>query len=179
MIDEHEQPSGAYDHEYENVAEEEIPDRRGTLRVAVWAVSAVIALVMVALPVIRVIDWGDGDDDTDSSASEARAFVATRFTSDALVRLSPTAAARWAIPSLRDEIESIVSDLQQRPAADLRGAAVSVARVECDDGTDSDSECFHAWVRQPGAADLIRIAFVVSIVNGDARVIEIERINAV
>ena len=27
-------------------------------------------------------------------------------------------------------------------------------RVDCDAPTDDDSECFHAWARQPGAADL-------------------------
>lgn len=179
MIDDDEPQPGEYDHNYENVAEDEIPDRGSSLRVAVWIISAVIAAVMVALPLLRVVDWGGDDDDSGSSAGEARAIVASRFAESALARLSANDAARWALPSLRDEIETIVNDLRRRPEADLRGAAISLARVECDSAVGDDSECFQAWARQPGATDLIRVKLVVGIVNGDARVIDIERINVV
>lgn len=178
MTEEEPRP-GEYDHRYENVDEDEIPDRGSSLRIIVWIVSALIALVMITLPVIRVIGWGDDDDDASASASEARSFVAARFANDAFVRLSPDAASQWALPRLQDEIESIVDDLRQRSASDLSGAAVSVAEVDCGDATEPDSECFHAWARQPGAADLIRVKLTVSIVNGNARVIEIERVNVV
>jgi len=171
--------SGEYDHTYENVDEEEIRDHGGSLRVAVWIISALIAAVMVALPVLRVVDWGGDDDDAGASASEARQFVATRFAGAVLGERAASDAARWAIPNLRDEIDTIVGDLRQRPAADLSGAAVSIARVDCDVSSDADRECFHAWIRQPGASDLLRVQFVVGIVNGDARVIEIERVNVV
>lgn len=167
------------DHQYENVDEEEIRDFGGSLRVAVWIISAPIAVVMVAFPVMRVVDWGGDDDDSVSSASNARAFVATRFAQSALARRSTDEASRWAIPSLHDEIESIVAELRRRPAAELAGATVSVARVECDTPTGPDSECFHAWLRRPVASDFIRILFVVGIENGDAVVVEIERVNVV
>ncbi len=180
MIDDDAAQPNDYDHRYENVDEEEIPDRRSTFRIVVWIVSALIAIVMIALPVIRVVDWGDDDDDAGASASEARAFVATRFASDAFVRLSPGDASQWALPQLRGEIETIVGDLRQRPAAELRGAAVSIAEVDCNESTTQpDSECFHAWARQPGATDLIRVRLTVSIVNGNARVTEIERVSVV
>lgn len=179
MIDDEELQPGEYDHTYENVAEEEVPDRGNSLRVVVWIVSAVIAVVMVAFPVIQVIDWGDDDNDANASASDARAVVASRFAESALARLSANDAARWALPNLRDEIEAIVGDLRRRPVAELQGATISLARVDCNAPTDDDSECFHAWARQPGAADLIRVKLTVSIVNGNARVIEIERVNVV
>ncbi len=179
MIDDEVEP-GEYDHTYENVNEEEIRDHGGSLRVAVWIISALIAAVMVALPVLRVVDWGgDDDDDPGASASEARQFVATRFAAAALGERAASDAARWAVPNLRAEIDTIVSDLRQRSAADLSGATVSIARVDCDGSAGADRECFQAWIRQPGAADLLRVQFVVGIVNGDARVIEIERVNVV
>ncbi len=179
MIDNEQPDPGIEDHSYENIDEDEIDDRRSSFRIVVFVVSAVIALVMVALPVIRVIDWGDGDDDANASASEARAFVATRFASDAFARLSPAAASRWAVPQLQDEIESTINDLRQQPTADLQGATISVAEVDCGGPTEPDSECFHVWVRQPGDADLIRVKLTVSIVNGNARVTAIERVNVV
>lgn len=179
MIDQDKPQPSRYDHDYQNVDGEEIPDDRGSLRVALWVISAALAVVMVAYPVIQVIDWDGDDDDSGADASDARAFVAARFATDAFVRLSADDAAGWALPNLRDEIETIVSDLQQRPAGDRSGAAVSLARVECDDAIDSDSECFHAWARKPGAVDLIRVLLVVGIVNGDARVIDVERVNVV
>jgi hypothetical protein len=178
VIDNEQPEPGIEDHGYENIDEDEIADRRSSFRIVVFAVSAVIALVMIALPVIRVIDWGD-DDDANASASEARAFVATRFASDAFARLSLAAASRWAVPQLQDEIESTIDDLRQQPTADLQGATVSVAAVDCGGPTEPDSECFHAWVRQPGDADLIRVKLTVSIVNGNARVTAIERVNVV
>ena len=180
MIDEDDARPDDYDHRYENIDENEIAGRRSSFRVVVLIVLALIALVMIAVPVIRVVDWGDDDDNAATSASEARAFVATRFANDAFVRLSPRAASQWALPQLRDEIESIVVDLRQRPAADLRGAAVSIAEVDCGESTTQpDSECFHAWARQPGATDLIRVKLTIGIVNGNARVIDIERVNLV
>ncbi|HEX5164696.1 MAG TPA: hypothetical protein VFV93_04810 [Thermomicrobiales bacterium] len=179
MIDRDELQRDPYDHDYQNVDEETIPDRRDMIRIVFWIVSALIAIGMVAWPVIRVIDWGDDDSDGPSAASQARAFVAERFASDALVRFSASDAARWAVPSVRRDIDAIVDDLRQRPATDFQGAAVTVARVSCPDQTEPDSECFHAWIRQPGAKDLLRLLLVVSIVNGDARVTEIERINVV
>jgi hypothetical protein len=179
VIDNEQPYPGNEDHNYENIDEDEIADRRSSFRVVIVVVSAIIALVMVALPVVRVIDWGDDDDDANVSASEARAFVANRFARDAFARLSPTAASQWALPELREEIEAIVGDLRQHPTADLRGAAVSVAEVDCGEATEPDIECFHAWVRQPGATDLIRVKLTVSIINGNARVIAIERVNVV
>jgi hypothetical protein len=179
VIDRDELQPSPYDHDYENVDEETIPDRRNTIRVVFWIVSALIAIGMVAWPVIRVIDWGDDDNDGASSASQARAFVAERFAADALVRFSANDAARWAVPAVRSDIDAIVQDLRQRPASDFQGAAVTVARVSCQDQPDPDSECFHAWIRQPGAKDLLRILLVVSIINGDARVTDIQRINVV
>ena len=167
-----------YDHDYENVDEEEIRDRGGSLRVAVLVVSIVIALVMIALPVLRVIDWGD-DDGGNTAASEARALVAARFIDAVFVRRSTDVALRWALPRLRDEIDIIVADLNQRPAADFVGAAISFAAVACDADPGPDSECYHAWIRRPGAADLLRVQLTVTILNGDPVVTEIERINVV
>lgn len=180
MIDDDEslEPS-EHDHSYENVDEEEIRDHGGSLRVAVWIISALIAIVMIALPVLRVVDWGGDGDDSGVAASEARQLVATRFAAAALGERAANDAARWAVPNLRDEIDTIVSDLRQRTAPDLAGAAVSVARVDCDTSSSPDRECFQAWVRQPGATDLIRVHFVVGIVNGDVRVIDLERVNVV
>lgn len=168
-----------YDHRYENIDEEEIRDRRGSLRVVLFVVSAVIALSMLALPVLRVINWGDDGADPNTAASEARAFVAARFANDAFARLSASEAAQWALPRLRDQITTLVTSIRERPAEDLRGAAISLARVDCNGSGDDDSECFHAWMRQPGQADLIRVKLTVSIVNGSARVIEIERVGVV
>jgi hypothetical protein len=179
VIDRDEPQASTYDHDYENVDEETIPDRRNVVRVVFWIVSALIAVGMVAWPVIRVIDWGDDDNDGGSSASQARAFVAERFAADALLHFSANDAARWAVPSVRPDIDAIVEDLRQRPASDFQGAAVTVARVSCQAQVDSDSECFHAWIRQPGAKDLLRILLVVSIVNGDARITDIQRVNVV
>jgi hypothetical protein len=168
-----------YDHSYENIDEEEIRDRRGSLRVVIFVVSAIIALSMLAVPVFRVIDWGSDGDDPNTAASDARAFVAARFANDALARRSAISASQWALPDLKDEIVAIVDDVTSRPAEELTGAAVSLARVDCNGGADDDSECFHAWMRQPGEADLIRVKLTVSIVNGNARVIEIERVGVV
>jgi len=167
-------------HNYENVDEEEIRDHGGSLRVAVWVVSALIAVALIAVPVFRVIEWGDGDrDDGGASASEARAFVATRFADAAFIRRSADEALRWTLPQLRSQIDAIVDELRQRPATDFAGAAVSVAAVACDGMAGRDSGCYHAWIRRPGASDLIRVQLVVEIVNGDAIVTEIERVNVV
>jgi hypothetical protein len=179
VIERDEPRPSPYDHDYENVDEETIPDRRKMIRVVFWIVSALIAIGMIAWPLIRVIDWGDDGSDGPSAASQARAFVAEQFAADALVRFSANDAARWAVPSVRSDIDTIVEDLRRRPASDFRGASVTVARVSCSDQPDAESECFHAWIRQPGAKDLLRILLVVSIVNGDARVTEIQRVNVV
>jgi hypothetical protein len=178
VIDEEQPEPTEYDHTYENIDEDEIVERDSSFKVIVLVVSAIIALVMVTLPALRVIDRGDNDDEAGTSASEARAYVAARFAEDALARRSAISASQWAMPELRDQIIEIVDSVAARPSEELTGAAVSLARVDCD-GSGDESECFHAWLRQPNEADLIRIKLTVSIVNGNARVTEIERVNVV
>jgi len=177
VIDNEQPQPTEYDHTYENVDEDEIADRRSSFKVVALFISAIIALVMLALPVLRVIDWGDNDD-ARTSAGDARAFVAGRFASDALARRSADRAQQWALPNLRDDIVAIVNDLAAQPASDLTGAAVSLARIDCD-AEDDDTECFHAWLRQPGKPDLIRLKLTVSIIDGNARVTAIERVEVV
>jgi hypothetical protein len=179
VIDEQQPQPTEYDHSYENIDEDEIADRGSSFKIIALVVSAIIALVMVTLPALRVIDWGDDDDDTGTSASEARAYVAARFADDALERRSAISASQWAMPDLRGQIVEIVDSVAARPTEELTGAAVSLARVDCNGSGDDDSECFHAWLRQPNEADLIRVKLTVRIVNGNARVTEIERVGVV
>ena len=173
---------GEFDHRYENVDEEEIRDHGGSLRVAVWVVSALIAVALIAVPVFRVIDWRGDDganDDAGASASDARAFVATRFADAVFVRRSTDEAVRWTLPQLRGQIDVIVGELRERPSTDFAGAAVSVAAVACDSEAGGNRGCYQAWIRRPGASDIVRVQLVVEIVNGDAIVTEIERVNVV
>lgn len=167
------------DHAYENMAEEEIPARGGSLRVAVWIVSAGIAIVMVVLPVMRVIDLRDRDDAVEVASSDAQSSVAARFAEAVVVQRSADVALRWARPDLRDEIDTMIVELNRRPPSDLAGAQGGVTRVACGPSYGRDRQCFNGWLRQPVATELFRMLIVVAIVNGDAVVVAIGRVNVV
>jgi hypothetical protein len=146
------------------------------LRVVVWIVSAFVLVVLIALPVARVLMAGDGGTDRDDAARDARQFVADRFAEDAFERRASDAAARWALPELRDDVDDLVGELQSRPSVDLAGAAASTANVGCSVPVGQDAECFHAWLRKPGTAELVRVRLVIDIVNGQATIVDIERV---
>lgn len=158
--------------------DEDVRRRQRRWKIIVAVVSAILILSLVAIPVLNAIDTARGSD-TQDIPRDASTVVARRFTESVMVDRSVTRSTGWAIVSLRAEIEALVGSLQARDAADLDGADPSLARRSCARSLPDDAECFEAWLRRADGPDLLRISFAVGVVNGEARVIEIARLDAV
>ena len=135
---------------------------------------------MVAFPLVRVLDLADADD-PEPAARDGRELVANRFAEDLLARRSAEAASRWVIPSLYDEVNSIVGDLDARSSAVLDRATTSVAAVRCVDVNviGVEIECFHAWLRAPGAPEIIRIELDVALVGNELAIVGLRTVRVV
>jgi hypothetical protein len=166
---------------YENIDEERAHESHRTLRAAIWIVSGLIVFVMVGLPVLNIVQ-DSRRNNREAAVRDAREHVAVQFTAAALDRRSTRGALQWVHPSLSDEVDELVSYLRTRGEATLDGAEASLARVECGPNPYQESECFQAWLRQPGDAatpDIIRIWMIVAIVDGQARVVAIQPLSPV
>lgn len=168
--------------DYENVDDAELAraDSGSWLRWLIWGGSALIVLAMVAVPALRLLDdYNRSRAEPNDTAQAARTSVALRFSSAMLDDRSARVAIAYAEPELRGAIEQLIGSLQERDARDLDGAQVALARVACVGETVRGSECFQSWLRQPGQPEVMRIRFTVAVIEGQARVVAVERVASV
>jgi hypothetical protein len=163
---------------YENIPDEKASEQTEWLRIALGVIALLIILALVAVPIFRVLA-ANGGGDQERGTRDARLFVAQQFTTAILERRSTSRAVFWAPPELHADIDRVVAYLQTRDPQQLDGAEVSLARVACMAGQERHfdrPECFQAWLRKPGAAEVVRIAFVVAIADNAARVVALSRL---
>jgi hypothetical protein len=163
------------DFDYDHEDDEAIHRHQRRMRWVVGIVSALVILSLAAIPVLRIVELNQNSDPA-SAARDARSYVATRFSEAALENRSTRRAMEWAQPALHDQVDAIVGFLQTRDAATLADTVASVARVACSPPVRANSECFQAWLRKPGTAEVVRMQFTVSIVDGEAIVVEVRRV---
>ena len=166
---------------YVNIDDEEAARSRPWLRTSVWLLSIFILIVFVSLPLLRIVSWADDRDsnDHDAAARDARSFVATRFTADALEARSVSAAQRWVQPELATTVEDIVGRLQATPTEMIADSHARVARAACREPAPDNAECFHAWLARPGQPEIIRVELVIGIVDGTATVIGLRTVASI
>lgn len=174
--------SERYDDEFDDFDfdpdwEHEEARRQRRWRIIVAVVSAILILALVAIPVMNAIDTARGNDPEDARR-DASTFVARQFTDAVMVDRSLSGSTRWAIVSLREEVEALVGSLQARDPDELDGAEPSLARRSCARTHPAEAECFEARLRRADGLDLLRLSFAVGIVNGEARVIDVTRLDA-
>ena len=168
-----------YDVEFDGEWEDEQARRQQRRwRIIVAVVSTILIVSLVAIPVMNVIDIAS-ENDPDEARRNASAFVARQFAGAVLQDRSMSGSTRWAIVSLREDVEALVGSLQARDSAELEGAEPALARRSCSRAVPDDAACFEAWLQRPDGADLLRITFTVAIVNGEARVIDVDRLDAI
>jgi hypothetical protein len=148
------------------------------VRALIVAVSILIAVILLGIPIIRIIDAG-GDRDRESAIREAREYVADQFTTATLDARSARAARQWTRPSLHELVEQIVGFLQASDPNIISGSEAAHAPVSCSPADPPQAECFQSWLRRPGEPDIIRIEFAVAIYGGAATVVTLRRIRAV
>ena len=168
-----------YDVEFDGEWEDEQARRQQRRwRIIVAVVSAILIVSLVAIPVMNVIDIAEGND-PDEARRNASSFVARQFTEAVLEDRSLSGSTRWAVVSLQEDVEALVGSLQARDAVELEGAEPALARRSCSRAVPDGAECFEAWLRRPDGPDLLRITFTIAIVNGEARVIDVNRLDAI
>lgn len=168
-----------YDVEFDGEWEDEqVRRQQRRWRIIVAVVSTILIIALVAIPVMNVIDTARGND-PDEARRNANAFVARQFTEAVLEDRSLSGSTRWAVVSLREDVEALVGSLQARDSTEFEGAESALAGRSCSRAVPDDAECFEAWLRRMDGADLLRITFTVAIVNGEARVIDVARLDAI
>jgi hypothetical protein len=155
--------------------DEAIHRQQRRMRWVIGVVSALVIFSLAAIPVLRIIEFNQ-DSDPAAAARDARSYVATQFSDAALEHRSTRRAMQWAQPGLYDQVDAIVGFLQTQNEATLADTDSSVARVSCSPPVRVNTECFQAWLRKPGASDVIRIQFTVGIVDGEASVVDVRRV---
>jgi hypothetical protein len=137
-------------------------------------IAILIATMMIGLPVLRILT-ADTDDATErtQTASDVRGQVAVLFASAVLESRSPTIAARYVVEDVHPEMRAIIASLQRSEPAVLQDAIATTTRVGCRDARP-EQECFVARLGRSGEDTIIEMAFTVGIVNGVARVVNIE-----
>lgn len=165
---------------YVNIDDEEAARSRPWLRTSVWLLSIFILIVFVTLPLLRIFVWADdGPSDHDTAARDARSFVATQFTTDALEARSVSAAQRWVQPELAETVDQIVGRLQATSPALIAGSHARVARAACREPAPNNAECFHAWLARAGQPEIIRVELVIGIVDGTATIIDLQTVASI
>jgi hypothetical protein len=165
---------------YVNISDEEAARPNTVLRVGFWTLSVVVLAVFIALPLLRIAIWADDDTSQPGDAvRDARGFVATQFTHDALEARSVSAAQRWVQPDVEPTVEEIVGRLQATSPALMVDSRAAFARATCRHAVPDHAECFQAWLAQPGQPELIRVEVVIGIVDGSATVIGLESIGTI
>lgn len=165
---------------YVNIDDAEAARSRPWIRTSVWLLSIFILITFVSLPLVRIFIWADdGPSDHDSAARDARSFVATRFTADALEARSVSLAQRWVQPELAETVEQIVGRLQATAPDLIAGSTARVARAACREPAPNNAECFHAWLARAGQPELIRVELVIGIIDGTATIIGLQTVASV
>ena len=162
------------DENEQELDQEEVPS---TLlpKLLIAPIAILIATMMIGLPVLRILT-ADTDDATErnQTASDVRGQVAVLFASAVLESRSPAIAARYVVEGLHPEMSAIIVNLQRSDPAVLQDAVATTTRVGCRDA-QPEQECFLARLGRSGEDAIVEMAFTVGIVNGVARVVNIER----
>jgi hypothetical protein len=161
--------------EFDNLDEEEAQQRTQALRIALGVIALIVVTILVILPVLRVLAFDD-DADREKGARSARLFVAEQFSVAILELRSTRRATHWVTPGMYERVDQLVAYLQTREEGALDGAERSLARVDCAAVVVERAECFHAWLHRPGEPEILRIRFMVAIVDGAATVVDVSRV---
>jgi hypothetical protein len=162
--------------EPEPFADEPVAGPRRGQRLIIGALAVLVVIAMVGIPVVRILDWNQAEDDSTSLAAENTALV---FADAVLDRRAVTRAMQVAHPELRTGVEELVFALRQLPSAALAGAESAVQSVSCRHDWPTGSVCFEAVLAQPGRPAVLTMRFAVSELDGRALVVAVARVNVV
>lgn len=152
--------------------DEEVSRWPAWYRPIVITAGIIFAISLLAVPALEIAVLRGGDDDPPSASERLRVNAATIFTASVLERGSADLAMNVSVDSLRDEVEALVADANQRGTANSR---VTLVGSNCV-GLDQRSEqCFEAELLSPAGLSLLSIKFGVATVAGSPRIIDVIR----
>lgn len=164
---------------FENLDDEEL-DRRASNRPnwRLWIVllSILIVLGLAVIPTLDLLDIGRGgssgsDDGITPTQRVARSFSIALLGSRSVDRTMVHAEADL-LPTVTD----VLAALHDLDAAQQPDAQITIGTARCAAEVPTQSECFHAWLRQSDGVELFGIGFAVGSQSGTPRVTHLERL---
>lgn len=146
------------------------------LQPVILIVVLIVVVAMTAVPVLRALTLIDTpESDETRFERRARQNTAVIFAASVLERRSTSLAMRVTADELRDPVDAIIGGLQRRDSADLEDASASLVGISCAGFDDQPDDCFRASLAKPDLPPVEIIEFGVSIVEGRAIVVSVNR----
>lgn len=146
------------------------------LQPVILIIVLIIVVAMTAVPVLRALTLIDSPESNEERFEQrARQNTALIFAASVLERRSTSLAMRVTAEELRDPVDAIVGGLQRRDSADLEDTEASLVGISCAGFEEQADECYQASLARPGLPPVETIQFGVSIVEGRAIVVSVNR----
>lgn len=150
--------------------EEDQPARPVWLRVLLVGFGVLTVLIMLAVPLLQVGVWSQGD--PPSAEERVCENTAVIFTAALLQRRSPRLAMRVADQSVQEQVDAIAQVIDGRDPRDLDDARVSLRGTSCAGLPDRSHACYEATLRNSSGLPIVQFRFGVALsADGSAEVI--------
>lgn len=167
--------SDELDERYDEEEEEPYQSSYRWLQPLILSLAVVLVIAMAGVPVLRIFELLQEEDESLSIDERARRNTALLFAEAALERRSTNRAEAFVTPELHDQVDTIIGDLQSREPSSLDGASVTVASINCTQLRYSGGDCFQASLSRDDGPPLMTVQYAVENVNNSAIVVAIER----